>query len=330
MLSDGNSKREIKKIIALYYQIPSTATGEIETLVTVIHLNNSGVRNISDSNPFNSIERLSSDFFKLNIALEGWKIKIMSNLLGNATRSHPMASEGSIQKLPITVLLFFVNLKIIQLDADKLKIECVSAKCNIRPVCKNRTKKDFKVLSMENTTIYAVLAAERDSENDGASGSTFIHGSNIFSVQELSNEFFDFNINQFDLFYLYLVYALDETVADVTAETKGKYEGSFVTYYEKFRGRKVNDIFQTMLKEFSDKFNGFQKRDDFRNVIMKAEVVGKVLVPEIVVIVFLVIYLISALFRFQYFNDFLLLCYAHSPSLVKTFSVPYRLNFKQS
>ena len=73
-----------------------------------------------------------------------------------------------------------------------------------------------------------------------------------------------------------------------------------------------------------------KKRDDFRNVIMKAEVVGKVLDQEIVVIVFLVIYLISALFRFQYFNDFLLLCYAHSPSLVKTFSVPYRLNFKQS
>ena len=259
-----------------------------------------------------------------------WKIKIMSNLLGNATRSHPMASEGSIKKLPITVLLFFLNVGFMKSDDDNLHLECVSAKCNIRPVCKNRTKKDFIVGRMENTTIYAALAAERASGNDGASGSNNVFGSNIFSVQELSNEFFDFNINQFDLFYFYLVYALDETVADVTAETKGKYEGSFVTYYEKFRGRKVNDIFKTMLKEFSDKFNGFQKRDDFRNVIMKAEVVGKVLDQEIVVIVFLVIYLISALFRFQYFNDFLLLCYAHSPSLVKTFSVPYRLNFKQS
>jgi len=183
---------------------------------------------------------------------------------------------------------------------------------------------------MGNTTIYGALAVERASGNDASSGSNNVFGSNIFSVQELSDAFFDFNIKEGDLFRFYLVYALDESVADVTAETIKKYQGSFLIFYEKFCGRKVNDIFETMLKEFSDKFNGFQKRDDFRNVIMKAEVVGKVLDQEIVVIVFLVIYLISALFRFQYFNDFLLLCYAHSPSLVKTFSVPYRLNFKQS
>jgi hypothetical protein len=151
---------------------------------------------------------------------------------------------------------------------------------------------------MGNTTIYAALAAERSSGNDVSSGSNYIHGSNIFSVQELSDTFFDFNINEGDLFRFYLVYALDESVADVTAETIEKYKGSFLTFYEKFRGRKVNDIFQTMLKAFSDKFNGFQKRDDFRNVIMKAEAVRKGLDQKIEVIVFLVIYLISALFRF--------------------------------
>ena len=117
----------------------------------------------------------------------------MSNLLGNATRSHPMASEGSIQKLPITVLLFFLNLGFIKSDEDNLHLECVSAKGNIRPVCKNRTKKDFKVECMGNTTIYAALAVERGRGKDVSSGSNYIHGSNIFSVQELSNEFFDFN-----------------------------------------------------------------------------------------------------------------------------------------
>jgi len=152
---------------------------------------------------------------------------------------------------------------------------------------------------MENTTIYAALAAERSSGNDGSSGSNYIHGSNIFSVQELSNAFFDFNINQVDLFYFYLVHAVDESVDDVTTETIEKYKGSFLTFYQKFFGRKVNDIFQAMLKEFSYKFNGFQKRDDFRNVIMKAEAARKGLDQKIEVIVFLVIYLISALFRFH-------------------------------
>ena len=158
----------------------------------------------------------------------------MSNLLGNATRSNPMASEGSVKKLPITVLLFFLNVGFMKSDDDILHLECVSAKCNIRPVCKNRTKKDFKVDCMENTTIYAALAAERNSGNDGASGSNNVFGSNIFSVQELSNAFFDFNINQVDLFYFYLVHAVDESVDDVTTETIEKYKGSFLTFYQKF------------------------------------------------------------------------------------------------
>jgi hypothetical protein len=253
----------------------------------------------------------------------------MSNLLGNVTRSHPMASEGCIQKLPITVLLFFLNVGFMKSDDDNLHLECVSAKCNIRPVCKNRTKKDFKVQSMENTTIYAVLAAERDSENDVSSGSNYIHGSNIFSVQELSDTFFDFNINEVDLFRFYLFFTMEEYVAEVTAETKGKYTKSFADIFVNFPGTQVNKCFQKMQKEFSEKYNGFQSRDDFRNLIIKAEAVRKVLGQEVEVIVFLVIYLISALFLFQYFNDFLLLCYAYSPTRMKTFSLLYRLNFKQ-
>ena len=195
--------------------------------------------------------------------------------------------EGVVSKHSIIVVLFFLHLKIKSTGNEDLLLEYISPFVNTRSVAIGRVSDNvkFEPERLQNTVICGALCVTDDSTD--TSDATRIRGCNIFSGEEDPSELFDFNVAHSDLFHFYLINetSKDARLSFFKTSTDADNKGYLKTFDFEFKkmmrtespDKKVNSRFFKLVERFCLRYNDFQSLQDFKDLIISIDLVGKLL-----------------------------------------------------
>jgi len=224
----------------------------------------------------------------------------MSTSSEHPTKLDLIPFEGVVSKHPIIVVLFFLHLKIKSTGNEDLLLEYISPFVNTRSVATGRVSDNvkFEPERLQNSVICAALCVTISI--DSTDTSDVIRGCNIFSGQEDPSVLFDFSVEDTDLFHFYLINETKRIAglsffdSSTDEENKG-YLNSFEFQFKnlmktELSDKKGNSRFFVLLERFCLGFNNFESLQDFKDLIVTIDVVGKLLGITIQVILFYFFY----------------------------------------
>ena len=222
------------------------------------------------------------------------KTVIMSTSSEHPTKLDLIPFEGVVSKHPIIVVLFFLHLKIKSTGNEDLLLEYISPFVNTRSVATGRVSDNvkFEPERLQNSVICAALCVTISI--DSTDTSDVIRGCNIFSGQEDPSVLFDFSVEDTDLFHFYLINETKRIAglsffdSSTDEENKG-YLNSFEFQFKnlmktELSDKKGNSRYFVLLERFCLGFNNFESLQDFKDLIVTIDVVGKLLGMTIQVI----------------------------------------------
>ena len=226
---------------------------------------------------------------------------IMSTLSENPAELEAIPFEGVVSKHSIIVVLFFLHLKIKSTGNEDLLLEYISPFVNTRSVAIGRVSDNvkFEPERLQNSVICAALCTNITLV-DPNDTSDVIRGCNIFSGQEDDSVLFDFSVEDTDLFNFYLINETKRIAglsffdSSTDEENKG-YLNSFEFQFKnlmktELSDKKGNSRFFVLVETFCLRYNDFQSLQDFKDLIVTIDVVGKLLGITIQVILFYFFY----------------------------------------
>ena len=198
--------------------------------------------------------------------------------------------EGVVSKHAIIVVLFFLHLKIKSTGNEDLLLEYISPFVNTRSVAIGRVSDNvkFEPERLQNTMICGALCVNITMvDSTDTSDATRIRGCNIFSGEEDPSELFDFNVAHSDLFHFYLINetSKDARLSFFKTSTDTDNKGYLTTFDFDFQkmmrtespDKKVNSRFFKLVERFCLIYNDFQSLQDFKDLIITIDLVGKLL-----------------------------------------------------
>jgi hypothetical protein len=235
---------------------------------------------------------------------------------------------GTLYHQPITALPVFLNLKVLESDSTKLKLEYISPKVNSRTVSKARVNQKFDGQLLNHSPIYVALGVER---KETSLPSNYVPATNIFSLEaHFDSPLFDFKIENNDLKNFFHVVQMKDSVENITVENRGTYLEEFKVYSanELLNTKEVDLRFFSILNRFHHKYNRFGTREEFGKLLRDVKAVEKLLQMEVEVI-----YFDTAKFDVCYISSkyscLMLLCYIVRSVSRKVCLTPSLLNSKR-